>query len=596
MKTIRRRPPEGLAFENEGSRPILESISIKNFKSLGDWNEIPIRPITLVFGKNSAGKSSVLHSILWLRDILPLGNINLRWLSKSADFVDLGYIHEFLYKSANQKSETIGFRIKLKDNNKTAKEFLKYYFQRTLEKLLKENEEKNEKSFTDSPDSDALRRVKNNLVSGENQLFESIFNTNSCDMLELEVEFDLKRFLKTKKTTKINPRPALKLKINNRLMFSFARLDKQASGDPEEAFEDLAEEPAEYQITLGEEYERFLDAMHSSSYNENLNQVHSKNDSFLKIKKRVIRELEARLEWKPINLLGFGFKIFAKKTFQPRFREASPAQNTENETKSLISIEQRMYGRTQEEIIYFFFNLFRYSFRTLFSKLSYLAAYRKYPTRFSFDQQFSDKVLDPYGGESVQSVVENPFDLKLLSRACGKLGSNFEVKTQTRFSAILGKGIKLIHLKNNKELSFRDIGFGWSQVFPVLSEIVSDESSLLMVEQPELHLHAKAQSDLMEIIVEQIFARRQNNRKDRHKKGLDMRNPMILEAHSEQMVIRLLRLISEGRLRPDDVSILYIKHDGEKSVIEQILVNEKGDIGNQWPGGFFESAYTDFER
>ena len=153
-----------------------------------------------------------------------------------------------------------------------------------------------------------------------------------------------------------------------------------------------------------------------------------------------------------------------------------------------------------------------------------------------------------------------------------------------------------IHLKNNKELTFRDIGFGWSQVFPVLSEIVSDESSLLMVEQPELHLHTKAQSDLMEIIVEQIFDRRPNNLKDRDKKGLDMRSPMILEAHSEQMVIRLLRLISEGRLRPDDVSILYIKHDGEKSVIEKILVNEKGDIGNQWPGGFFESAYTDFER
>jgi len=592
-----RREPHGIfGIENEESRPTLESISIKNFKSLGDWNEIPIRPITLIFGKNSAGKSSVLHSILWLRDILPLGNINLRWLSKSADFVDLGYLNEFLYKSPSQKSDSIGFRIKLKDNKKIAKEFLKDQILNTLEKLIQENQEIDENLSAEKPVLELLQRAKHQLSQGENQLFEKMFAVNGFDMLELEVEFDLAESLKRKKTTKITPKPNIKIKINDKPFFSFARLDKQTPSVLEEPFGDSQEELPEYQMTPGEQFDELFDNLYFSLFTNDYKQAHFKSESIAKIKMRAAKELETRLEWKPINTLGFGFKIFAKKAYRARFRGIGSYAKMENEPKIKILPSQRIFGRIQEEAIYFFFNLFRYSFRTLFRKLSYLAAYRKYPARFSFDQQYIDKIFDPYGGESVQSIVDNPVDLKLLSRACGKLGSNFEVKTKALFASILGKGIRFIHLKNNKELSFRDIGFGWSQVFPVLSEIVSDESSLLMIEQPELHLHPKAQSDLMEIIVDQIIDRRPIKIKDRYKKELDLRNPMILEAHSEQMVIRLLRLISEKRLGPDDVSILYIKHDGEKSVIEKILINEQGDIGNQWPGGFFESAYKDFER
>ena len=45
----------------------LKSIEISNFKAFGnEFQTIPIKPITLIFGVNSAGKSSILHSLLWL--------------------------------------------------------------------------------------------------------------------------------------------------------------------------------------------------------------------------------------------------------------------------------------------------------------------------------------------------------------------------------------------------------------------------------------------------------------------------------------------------------------------------------------------------
>ncbi len=47
----------------------ITSITIENFKGIGDAVTIPIRPITLLFGKNSAGKSTVLQAMRYLREI-----------------------------------------------------------------------------------------------------------------------------------------------------------------------------------------------------------------------------------------------------------------------------------------------------------------------------------------------------------------------------------------------------------------------------------------------------------------------------------------------------------------------------------------------
>jgi predicted ATPase len=50
------------------------SFTLANFKAFGPTaQEIPLKPITLVFGPNSAGKSSLIHSVLWLNQYLQDG-------------------------------------------------------------------------------------------------------------------------------------------------------------------------------------------------------------------------------------------------------------------------------------------------------------------------------------------------------------------------------------------------------------------------------------------------------------------------------------------------------------------------------------------
>lgn len=69
---------------------LIKSLSLKNFKGFSDEVRIELRPITLLFGGNSAGKSSVLHALQYAREILERNNANADRTLQGGDAVDLG--------------------------------------------------------------------------------------------------------------------------------------------------------------------------------------------------------------------------------------------------------------------------------------------------------------------------------------------------------------------------------------------------------------------------------------------------------------------------------------------------------------------------
>lgn len=128
-----------------------------------------------------------------------------------------------------------------------------------------------------------------------------------------------------------------------------------------------------------------------------------------------------------------------------------------------------------------------------------------------------------------------------------------------------------------------DVGFGMSQILPILTQIVvMPEDSTLLVEQPELHLHPKAQSQLARIITEAVST---GNKR------------FIVETHSEHFVRGIQLAISDStagkaneyRMTPADVNFLYIPNYPEKPY--QMHVNEWGEFTDTWPSGFFDEAY-----
>ena len=120
-----------------------------------------------------------------------------------------------------------------------------------------------------------------------------------------------------------------------------------------------------------------------------------------------------------------------------------------------------------------------------------------------------------------------------------------------------------------------------SQVLPLIvrsaiGEIAID--SLMIIEQPELHLHPAAHGGLAELIVSAIMEEGSN---------------WIIETHSELFILRIRRLIAEGKITPSDV-IIYLVEDEERpgSILKEITIDEEGEVSD-WPKGVFSEDYAE---
>lgn len=132
-------------------------------------------------------------------------------------------------------------------------------------------------------------------------------------------------------------------------------------------------------------------------------------------------------------------------------------------------------------------------------------------------------------------------------------------------------------------VSHRDVGIGISQVLPVLVAAYGSSNSILAIEQPEIHLHPALQSELADVFIESALGPNQNT--------------LLLETHSEHVILRILRRIretAEGELpegvrglRPEDVAVIYAKPDASGTKLLELRITEEGEFADKWPDGFF---------
>ena len=74
----------------ERESPLITAVEIEKFKGIGRPARIDLRPITLLFGRNSAGKSTVLHALCYAHEILSHGNVDAHKTDLGGDQIDLG--------------------------------------------------------------------------------------------------------------------------------------------------------------------------------------------------------------------------------------------------------------------------------------------------------------------------------------------------------------------------------------------------------------------------------------------------------------------------------------------------------------------------
>jgi predicted ATPase len=129
---------------------------------------------------------------------------------------------------------------------------------------------------------------------------------------------------------------------------------------------------------------------------------------------------------------------------------------------------------------------------------------------------------------------------------------------------------------SSAEVLITDVGFGVSQVLPVLVLCYYvPEGSVLLLEQPEIHLHPSVQSGLADVFIDAV--------KNRNIQ-------IILESHSEHLLRRLQRRIAEESLQPNDTALYFCNSSAEGSSLTPLDVNLFGDITN-WPKDFFGDEF-----
>ncbi len=162
---------------------------------------------------------------------------------------------------------------------------------------------------------------------------------------------------------------------------------------------------------------------------------------------------------------------------------------------------------------------------------------------------------------------------------------NFGIKSGL-FSDITIRGrrgdtFKIFIKIKNKYYNLIDVGYGISQILPMLVEsLLERDSSMFLFQQPEVHLHPKAQAQLGS-----FFARISKVRK--HK--------FVIETHSDYLVDRLRMEIMDGTISSDDLAVLYFHRKGRNIKIERINIDAKGRIINP-PEGYREFFLDEMKR
>jgi predicted ATPase len=156
-------------------------------------------------------------------------------------------------------------------------------------------------------------------------------------------------------------------------------------------------------------------------------------------------------------------------------------------------------------------------------------------------------------------------------------GANIEIKGKDKDSSVLSMII------NNKNSSSKykpiNIGFGYSYILPlIVAGLVAEPGQIIVIENPEAHLHPRAQSKITEFFCKVASC------------GVQV----FIESHSEHILngLRVNSLDSTVNIFPSDISIQYFNETFTSTKLE---IDKKGKIAN-WPSGFFDQQEIDLSN
>ncbi|UCE14784.1 MAG: DUF3696 domain-containing protein, partial [Candidatus Heimdallarchaeota archaeon] len=139
--------------------------------------------------------------------------------------------------------------------------------------------------------------------------------------------------------------------------------------------------------------------------------------------------------------------------------------------------------------------------------------------------------------------------------------------------------VRLLDRTLKTDVGIADVGFGISQILPIIVQSYLSVDNVICIEQPEIHVHPRLQTELAQLFYERI----KENRELQY----------VIETHSEHLILRFQKLIRNKLLDPNDISVLYLTKEEGGIVCKELEINQKGNFVDRWPEGFFEEAFKE---
>ena len=550
----------------------LRRIEIENFKGISSKQIIELKPITLLFGPNSAGKSTILQSLHYIREILDNNNPDPDEII-SGGGMNLGGFANFV--NNRDKTKRISIKLIIDRGDNSENKYLPMNSGNTL-------------------DSAVEPRLAINYLMGDNVNYDA--DSTVVHTIGLETKIAWSELNQTAFVCEVN------LEMNNGHLFTIKATEPSNSSE----------------ITNF----NFKHPLFQNVQDDNSDLVNALLDCST-----------AMASGAPQNLENYSILAKSIKGANFKLREKIEFQLNDVETKDHDNFGDYMYAYGLSFDLQNLLNELIMGPSLIISEFLgnsiYLGPLRKIPER-NFDPKLSPDQSRWAYGLAAWDILHQPQNDKLLNRVSkwledpDRLDTGYQIKrredkvisSEDYFHALMQRFLteddelstleedisiiqeeyekiesnsRLVITKEGVEASLIDVGVGISQVLPVLVACLNNVKTLISLEQPELHIHPAVQVGLGDLFIHCIT---QNSDLP------DFAPSLLIETHSEHLMLRLLRRIRERHydeippgslgLDPRDLSVNYISNNSGKTVFENLEIDEDGDFSNNWPDGFFD--------